>query len=48
LIKCIGEATAVYRDKKKWGALVRKSMEYNFSWDESAKKYIQSYEKARA
>jgi len=39
-------AFAAYKDRKKWGRLVKKVMGYDFSWDISAKKYIALYKKA--
>lgn len=44
-VETVKKAIDTYRDKKKWFALVKKAFTYNFSWDESAKKYIQLYEK---
>lgn len=48
LIRAIQEAVRTFKDKEKWVALVAKAMQYNFSWEESAKKYIKLYEKAKA
>jgi len=47
LIKTIKEAEAVFKNKKKWASLVMNAMKLDFSWEESAKKYIQLYEKAK-
>lgn len=46
-VEMVKKALDSYRDKKKWLALVKKAFTYNFSWDESAKKYIQLYEKLK-
>ncbi|MFH1578409.1 MAG: glycogen/starch synthase [Candidatus Omnitrophota bacterium] len=43
LIDTIKLAISLYQDKKKWQAKIKKGMKYNFSWQESAKKYIQLY-----
>ena len=47
LIKTIEKAIQVFQDKEKWTALTQKAMQYNFSWKDSAKNYLQMYEKAR-
>ena len=47
LIKTLKKALAAFKDEKKWGALVAKAMQCDFSWDESAKKYLQLYAKAK-
>jgi starch synthase len=39
-------AWAVYRDRKKWQELMKRVMGLNFSWKESAKKYMDLYRKA--
>jgi len=41
----IGRAVELYNDEKKWDALVRKIMDIDFSWNVSAKKYINLYKK---
>lgn len=47
LYHCIERAVNVYKkDKKKWQALVKKVMKYDYSWDVSAKKYVAIYKKA--
>ncbi len=48
LLKTLQKASKVWRDKEKWASLVRLAMSYNFSWKESAKKYIQLYAKANS
>lgn len=47
LIKTMELALKAFNNKKKWLATVKKAMGYDFSWEESAKKYIQLYEKAK-
>ncbi len=48
LIKTIDKAIKAFKNKKKWLGLIQKAMQNNFSWKESAKKYIALYEKAKA
>jgi len=48
LIKTIKKARQAFKNKNKWGGLIEKAMQCNFSWEESAKKYFCLYEKARA
>lgn len=47
LIKSIKEALSVFKDKKKWQALVTKAMKLDFSWEESAGEYLKLYAKAK-
>jgi len=47
LIKSIKKATAAFQNKNKWNALIETAMKCNFSWEESAKEYLQLYEKAK-
>lgn len=47
LLKTLKKAVKAYHDKEKWGALVKKAMDSNFSWKESAKKYLGLYAKAK-
>lgn len=42
----IAEAVKVYRDKKNWDKLVSNAMNADFSWKQSADKYIAMYKKA--
>jgi starch synthase len=46
LLKVIKRALKVYQDKKKWKKLMLSGMQKDFSWEISAKKYIQLYQKA--
>jgi len=48
LLKTIKDAIKAFSDKKKWNALVKKAMQFDFSWEGSANKYIGLYEKAKA
>ena len=45
LLNAIKRALDVYKDRKLWLNLVKKAMEYDFSWDSSAKEYIKLYKK---
>lgn len=46
LISAIKKATAAYSKAEQWKKLVLRGMKLDFSWEESAKKYIDLYEKA--
>ncbi|MFC1512587.1 glycogen synthase, partial [bacterium] len=48
LIASLEQAVSLYKNKKKWGKLIKRAMASNFSWDKSAKEYIDIYKKARA
>ncbi|MBQ8545795.1 MAG: glycogen synthase GlgA [Clostridia bacterium] len=39
----VARAVDLYKDKKKWSALVKTAMDTDFSWSVSAKKYIDLY-----
>ncbi len=39
----VRRAVELYKDKKKWSALVKTAMETDFSWNVSANKYIEMY-----
>lgn len=43
MLYVIREAEAIYADREKWNALVKKIMKIDFSWGASAKKYIEMY-----
>jgi starch synthase len=47
LTQTIKQAIKAFQDKKGWLTLIQKAMQNNFSWRESAKKYLALYEKAR-
>jgi len=46
-IKLLKKAVLTFKDKKKWMRLVDNAMKCNFSWEASAKKYIQLYAQAK-
>ena len=48
LIETIKSAVATFKDEKKWKALVTRAMKSDFSWEESARKYVELYAKAKA
>ncbi|MBI4982622.1 MAG: glycogen synthase GlgA [Candidatus Omnitrophica bacterium] len=48
LLGTVKKATEVFQDKKKRLGLVKNAMQCDFSWDVSAKKYIELYEKAKS
>lgn len=47
LYETIKEAIRLYYNKKFWSNLIKKSMEYDFSWKSSAIKYLDLYNKLR-
>jgi len=48
LLKTIDKASKAFKDKKKWLRIMQRAMQNNFSWKESAKKYLALYEKAKS
>ncbi|MDI6605564.1 MAG: glycogen synthase, partial [Candidatus Omnitrophota bacterium] len=48
LLLALTRATAAFKDKEKWLALIRRAMQSDFSWEESAKKYLKLYAGAKA
>jgi len=44
-LKAIKEALSIYKIGKKWKKLIKNCIELDFSWEISAEKYIQLYEK---
>ena len=48
LLACIKQALGEFKNKKKWLGKVEKAMKCNFSWKESARKYVELYKKAGA
>lgn len=44
MLKAITRATQAFEDQDKWRRLCREVMEYDFSWEASAKKYMALYE----
>ncbi|MBU1124740.1 MAG: glycosyltransferase, partial [Candidatus Omnitrophica bacterium] len=47
LVKTIVKAVASFKDKKDWSALVKRAMQYDFSWEEAAKHYLDLYAKLK-
>lgn len=47
LIKTVKASVSAYRNKKAWGALRSTAMKCNFSWEESGRKYVELYAKAK-
>jgi len=43
----IKEALKAFRDQSSWQALMRNSMNKDFSWNASAKEYVRVYERVR-
>jgi len=48
LLSAILLALRVYRDKEEWTGLVRRGMQQDFSWQRSAKQYVELYQRALA
>ena len=48
LVKTIKKAAGCFENEKIWSDIARRGMKCDFSWQESAKKYVTLYEKARA
>ncbi|MFH0855775.1 MAG: glycogen synthase GlgA [Candidatus Omnitrophota bacterium] len=48
LVKTIKESLAAFKKQSSWKKLVTKAMKSNFSWEASAKKYLDLYAKAKA
>jgi starch synthase len=48
LLKTVKAALSAFSDKQKWAALAKKAMGLNFSWEASARKYLELYAKAGA
>jgi starch synthase len=46
LKKAIARALLVYRKRRIWTKLMRRAMILNFSWESSAKKYVELYKNA--
>ncbi|MFH2137163.1 MAG: glycogen synthase GlgA [Candidatus Omnitrophota bacterium] len=44
LLEAIKRSLEVYKDSQQWNRLVVKAMNYDFSWGQSAKKYLHLYE----
>ena len=48
LLKAMDEAIEAFKNKKKWSGRMQRAMQCNFSWEESAKKYLELYRKAKS
>jgi len=48
LIKTIKKSVIAFKNRKKWFELMNKAIRSNFSWKESAKKYLELYARAKA
>jgi starch synthase len=48
LVKTIKSALSFYNNKNVWNKLLARAVKYNFSWDESAKKYRDLYKKCQS
>lgn len=48
LIKTIRKAVLAFKNKKKWTTLMSTTMRCDFSWEVSAKKYLELYAKAKS
>ena len=47
MLDAVRRSIVIYNDKKQWKRLVSNAMNMDFSWDASAKKYIEMYESLR-
>lgn len=45
LLETVKKAEGAFKDNKKWSMLVQRAMRCDFSWEESASKYIELYKK---
>jgi len=45
-LEALQKALSVYQQKEDWIYLVKKAMKYDFSWDASAKRYLELYRRA--
>ncbi len=45
LLSCLGKAITAYYDKKLWREMIKRAMMQDFSWNFSARKYLQLYRK---
>lgn len=46
MLSATKRAIGVFKDKKRWDRIVRRAMEQDFSWDNSAKEYVKLYNEA--
>ena len=47
MLDAVRRSIVLYNDKKQWRRLVSNAMNMDFSWNASAKKYIEMYESLR-
>lgn len=47
LVRTVKRCLSAFKDKKFWGSLMNNAMQSDFSWEASAREYIQLYEKAK-
>ncbi|MGD0336949.1 MAG: glycogen synthase GlgA [Candidatus Omnitrophota bacterium] len=47
LVKTVKKAVSAFKNEKKWTGLINKAMQCDFSWNESARKYMELYDKAK-
>ena len=43
MVQAINCAMEVYKDQKTWKCIQKSAMNYDYSWDKSAKKYLEVY-----
>ncbi len=48
MIWAVDQALAVYKDRKAWQRLMRNGMARDFSWERSARAYVELYRRAMA
>ncbi|MDD4955040.1 MAG: glycogen/starch synthase [Candidatus Omnitrophica bacterium] len=48
LSSAIDRCAKLFKDKKNWNKLLKKVSQYNFSWSEAAKHYVDMYKKAQS
>ena len=46
MMDCIRYALDIFKDKKDWRQIMQNAMNADFSWDNSAKKYVEAYKEA--
>ena len=44
MLDAVKRACALYQEKRKWNALVKRAMLCDFSWNRSAKDYLNLYQ----
>jgi starch synthase len=48
LLETMDKAIKAFKNKKRWAELIEKAMQCDFSWEESAKKYLELYKRAKS